>query len=419
MASTSTELTFTLPVPHGAPIGSQPLNVTTAAGQVTIADAVTITAITAAPSGEDARDVRIGSTGTDERPLRSLAKAASLARAGDTIFLKDGIYDEAHGETFGAVTNAPFRVTSNVPADVTIKGESVAGTKIMGPGSKSTGVCGLVPAGNVRIETLDISGFDFGVFLINADGAVKNVSVHACTTGLRVEKSATETREIKFTLDASRVYENTSTGISSSGLPISVADTEIDHNGAGQAGGGPGIEGAGGATLTGVNIQDNAGYGYRGVQTPSPDTPLVVTNSSFVNNSLAAIVLLGSSVTGSWSVKIRDSRFIDNNQVVLVNVPFTQFDLGTENSHGMNQFTIRWNGEGIVNARNATSESLPPIRVFGNTWTIRGDAGSAIPPSGCSNQNSPSTPKPPYHWRIDQPGTCLSTGKHTGNVIVN
>ncbi|WP_394829419.1 right-handed parallel beta-helix repeat-containing protein [Pendulispora albinea] len=443
VANTPTKLTFKLSIPHGAPLGSQPLNVMAAAGPLTVANAVTITAITAAPAGNDGNDLGAASTGTDERPVRSLAKATSIAGAGDTIFLKDGTYDMAHGETFAPVTSAPVKVTPNIPANVTIKGESVANTKIVGPGSKLTDVYGLVAAGDVRIESLDISGFDVGVYVVNADAAVKDVSVHACATGIDVENAST-THTHKFTLDAANVYENDVTGvisngaaafvtnchvhhnatfgIDSSGRPISVTSTEIDHIGGPAGSSHAAIISPAGAMLTNVNVHDNRWYGYVGYDAPSNDTPLVITGSIFANNDVRGISLAGR---GSWSVKVRESRFIvnkredyPNSQAIYLGIDLKMFDLGTPDSQGNNQFTLCSTCYGIVDNRVAPPGSPPPpfpLHVSGNKWFL----GSAVstPTAGCSNAKSPSA-GPPHHWDITNPGTCSTSGNN-GNFILN
>jgi len=74
-SKTSTELTFAVAIRHGAPIGSHPVKVTAPDGSATLADAMIITAITAAPAGSDDLDVGLDLTATDEHPLRSMTAA--------------------------------------------------------------------------------------------------------------------------------------------------------------------------------------------------------------------------------------------------------------------------------------------------------------------------------------------------------
>src|SRR5205823_6276673 len=125
--------------------------VTTAEGTGSFENGVTITPITAGPTGTDtAPDAGTAFVATDEHPVRSLAKAISLAAPGDTVFLKAGDYNHANGDDFFA----PGRPDSNVPAGLTVQGE--AGTKLVGPAAVSCGTAGaaygLVLAGDTHLE---------------------------------------------------------------------------------------------------------------------------------------------------------------------------------------------------------------------------------------------------------------------------
>jgi hypothetical protein len=111
---------------------------------------VAVGAITSGPGGADTNG------GAADAPFRSLRRAVEVAGPGDTIRLLDGRYDGTTGET--------WRYT--LPMGVTIAGQSITGTNLIGPlenGARTPGSLGfLVPAG-LALEDLTLSSFDTAV----------------------------------------------------------------------------------------------------------------------------------------------------------------------------------------------------------------------------------------------------------------
>ena len=72
-----------------------------------------------APGGSD------GNPGTAARPLATLQKAADLARAGDTVLVKSGLYREAVHLHQSGTALAPIRFEANPPGSVVVTGAEV------------------------------------------------------------------------------------------------------------------------------------------------------------------------------------------------------------------------------------------------------------------------------------------------------
>ncbi len=132
-ASTATTATLTCNVPHGEAIGTKNLTLTTPSGSAGFTGALDVTRITVlGTTGSDTTGV-----GTTSRPFRSvsagLGVAAAGASAGDIVFVRsmgDGV---ASATARYNTTNIPTQTwataggTANVPAGITVEGESGAG----------------------------------------------------------------------------------------------------------------------------------------------------------------------------------------------------------------------------------------------------------------------------------------------------
>jgi hypothetical protein len=148
--STDARLVLAVSVPHGAALGARALTFSDARGAVSVANVVTVGAISSAPAGVDTN------LGTSAAPFRTLKHALEVAGAGDTIQLADGTYDAAAGETWGYTS----------PAGLTLAGQSTTGTTLVAPpppDASTPGANGLVAPAGLTLKTLTLSGFDTAV----------------------------------------------------------------------------------------------------------------------------------------------------------------------------------------------------------------------------------------------------------------
>ncbi|WP_394850677.1 right-handed parallel beta-helix repeat-containing protein [Pendulispora brunnea] len=421
-SKTSTELTFTVGIRHGAPIGSQQVKVTAPDASATFADAIVITAITAAPSGSDDLDVGLDSAGTDEDPVRSMAKGIMLAAAGDTVFLKNGTYDMDHGETFAIATK--HQLIPNVPPDITIKGESRNGTLLQGPIVTDCSISdnhfvGLATAGIARIETLGIFGFCTSGISAKSGVAIREVTIRGVGTGISAGPNVTidsvdiseadegvllSNRTGAVTISNSHVHHSSTAiyGVAEGHLVLIAS--EIDHSGPrNDVPSRGGIVVSGPTTIADVKIHENESFGVTTSEFGST-VPLDITRSQFWGNRSAAIF-----VSAPGTLKVRRSTFNHDSKAIHVTSDSTVIDLGTPDSPGENSFTICSTCDGVFDARPAAVEQLRPITLTGNIWS------GGEPPRGCSDVDHPRRTDPPRLWHMENPGTCGSKG----NVIVN
>jgi len=141
-----TTLILKASVPHGAPLGARTLKIATASGVVTAADVLTVTAVTAGPTGADAN------AGSAASPFLTLKQAMLVVDVGDTIHLMDGTYNIKGGETWGYV----------VPANLTVEGDSTAGTVIDGVGATNN-PNGFNASTALTLKTLTLQHFYYGI----------------------------------------------------------------------------------------------------------------------------------------------------------------------------------------------------------------------------------------------------------------
>jgi hypothetical protein len=150
--STASSLVLKVSAPHATPLGKKTIVLSTAGGMITLTDVVEVTAITAAPTGSDGTN-----PGSADSPFRSLKNAIAVADVGDTIHLVDGTYSAlptasgGSGETWGYM----------LPSDITVIGDSTAGTILDGVGVNS--VDGFDVTKNLTLQNLTIQDFRYGV----------------------------------------------------------------------------------------------------------------------------------------------------------------------------------------------------------------------------------------------------------------
>ena len=175
--STDTSLVLKVSVPHGAALGARTLKIGTAAGVVTAANVVQVTAITSGPTGVD---TNVGSAAS---PFLTLKQAMLVADVGDTIHLMDGTYTIKTGETWGYV----------LPANLTIEGDSTAGTIIDGVGA-TTNPNGFNASTALTLKTLTAQHFYYGIDMKNPASTVTLQDVQLSgngSTAIYVEQAAT------------------------------------------------------------------------------------------------------------------------------------------------------------------------------------------------------------------------------------
>jgi hypothetical protein len=176
--STDTSLVIKVQVPHGQAIGKATLKVSTKGGQVTAADVLDVTAITAGPAGMDTNP------GSGASPYRSLKQAVGVADVGDTIHLLDGKYSIAtSAETWGYV----------IPENLTVVGDTTAGTIIDGVGA-TTSPDGFAVSKALTLKTLTLQHFRYGLDLQTPSSTLTLQDVYVggnSSHGIYVEALAT------------------------------------------------------------------------------------------------------------------------------------------------------------------------------------------------------------------------------------
>jgi hypothetical protein len=175
--STDTSLVLKVSVPHGASLGKRTLRFATSTGVVTAADVVEVTAITSGPTGMDTN------AGSAASPFLTLKQAMLVADVGDTIHLMDGTYNAKGGETWGYV----------IPTNLTIVGDSTAGTVIDGVGSTNN-PNGINASTAVTLKTLTLQHFYYGIDMKSPSSTLTMQDVVLggnSSTAIYVESSAT------------------------------------------------------------------------------------------------------------------------------------------------------------------------------------------------------------------------------------
>jgi hypothetical protein len=442
-SSSGSSIKFRLSVPHGAPLGPQPINITTPRGVGTLAGAVTITEITAsAASGNDATG-----KGTTSSPFKTYKAAAAVAQSGDTVLLKNGTYNAASGNDWATLTAVAFGAydgAPNVPAGVTIKGESNTETKIVGPAPTTTGTA-FIFTGDGALENLDIEQFAVGVLARGGTVSLKNIVVQQIGgDGVYVRGGSNATiasSTIKtagsaglsifdtsaVTVDQGRITANGKWGVySNTSGAITMMGTEIDGN---WTIGGDAFNDLGGMLLTGlgaktvgpltlknVNVHDNLRNGIDVRQTNGATT-ITISDSQFTKNKVYAIGVGTPALGGSFSLKLRNTTVtLDNNGTDCIAGSGiyvgdrARVDLGTSGESGGNTFNLSGAGGTGGGCRALNIASGTPT----STTTMKGTsfAGTTptVPPAGCSNTSDGRK------WEIASPGSC--TGTPTGNVVL-
>jgi hypothetical protein len=254
----SAVLRFT--VPAGATLGSHTLTVTSEKGVATKTNAVTITGITASPTGDDTNG-----KGTPDDPYKTLMKALSVSGDNDTIVLLDGTYNEAW--------------PVNVPANRTIKGTSLGGTKLQGPGA----VNGLNFVGEASVSDFSMTGFNIALHTVTSTFSAERVSVKSSTVGLLLQGDVDGTTSDSgfdennigvYVLNTAKLTMNNTSVSNNTNIGMHVAqDAE--------------------ATVTNSHFDSNTAYGVGATN----NATLTMTNSTASQNNIGVAALNDADVT--------------------------------------------------------------------------------------------------------------------------
>ncbi|WP_394824061.1 right-handed parallel beta-helix repeat-containing protein [Pendulispora albinea] len=414
--NTSAEIVFAINVPHGAPLGVHGVKIVGPGGTASVANAVTITPITVAPTGTDGGPDAKAYDGTNDHPFRSLKRAFSLAQAGDTVLLKDGVHEVANDDA------VPRGGEPNVPAGITIKGQSAA-AKLVGPRkvgcAQPTARYAFVLAGDTQLQGLDVSEFCTAILAKAGTVSVRDVRLHDMGEhGIQAMGTA------KITLENVDAKNNAEAGL----MVLDTARvTVVNGHFIGNGSWGIHMVGVGPLTVTGTEIGENGSPGdpeSSGIWTHNDSAPVSVsiTNGNFHDNPRNALIFqndkggsasvtdsffkghrfVGLAIGGGSSadvIRVRGSTFVAS-PIYLNGAPV---DFGTPASPGGNTF------EDMSIDDDRGPELRLPVTVSGNVWRRTGS--SQQPPAGCWAES-----KLPF-WHLSNPGSCSSPA--TDNVIIN
>lgn len=198
--ATDTMFVIRVSCPHGTPIGAKDLKFQTSKGVGMYPAVLTVSAITASPTGKDEN------RGTSDQPYRTFKKAISVADTGDTVELKDGMYTKDSGEDFMAA----------IPTKITIVGQSAQGTQLIGPSDASIRVDGirLREAGDLTVKNITFGFFEQGIYLDKtANLTLENVRVvRTRSQGVYITTGA-ENSKINWTGDESEISDHASRAV--------------------------------------------------------------------------------------------------------------------------------------------------------------------------------------------------------------
>jgi hypothetical protein len=219
VATTATGVIGVIDVPHAALIGFRNLELVTPAGQILVANAVQVTAITVAPDGNDG-----SGRGTPNAPFRTLTRALQAAATGDTIELRDGTYDTGlGGEAY------PLDVSG-----LTVRGESRDGTILDGappaPATPGAPVGLVINAGETGLHELTLRGFESTALeVFGGDVLVKRVKLETSGHGVVLGVVNALTRPA-VVLDEVDVSDNLGDGVRIRDADVTIRSSQLRAN---------------------------------------------------------------------------------------------------------------------------------------------------------------------------------------------
>jgi hypothetical protein len=380
-------------IPHATELGPKTLSLTADLGVATLDDAVTITATTAGPAGNDATG-----KGTPDSPFRSLNKAVSVVEAGDSILLLDGEYSEANGEVWPVTLE-----------DLVLMGESRDGTVLIGPGS---GQDGLDLRGVSQVGNLTVTGFRVGLRATNGTLNLEGVSSKGHEFDGLLTSGGGGTVET-LTISGSSFRQNGRDGIRVQvGIDeLVITDSDISENGE------QGLLAAGSVQLT-ISTTSFGSNNQRGIFL-SGSAKLTLSQSTVVTNNADGIQAIGTSDlflnnvmvqgsllngidrAGTGRLELRNSQIINNAQdgLRIRNSPVV--NLGDALETGNNTIAAGF-AQGDLIADDRAANSVPKIIAYG---VQLGD----LDPAPTGSHNGPGASNTPY-WRITNVGNVIDFG---------
>lgn len=362
--STDTSLVIKVSVPHGAPLGKRTLRVATSTGVITAPDVVTVTAITSGPTGVD---TNAGSAGS---PFLTLKQALLVADVGDTIHLMDGTYNTKSGETWGYV----------IPDNLTIVGDSTAGTVIDGVGA-TTNPNGLNASTAVALKTLTLQHFYYGIDmkLPSSTLTLQDVVLGGnSSTAIYVEQTATGST-VNITGKNGLIDQPGQTAISVYNVPnvtVNITDATVQ--------GGSYVVyfayncSAGKLNVSGATIKQLATYNaiYMGVSSNAVGTTAVLDKATIIGNindsdAKGSMTITGSTITQKYGNGIDFSALaltMANTTLTMTAANPGIYFTGTQATMSLTGVTVTGGGYGIQQGGAGSSAKLRGTTITGTSY---------------------------------------------------
>jgi hypothetical protein len=363
-SSTDTSLVLKVSVPHGAPLGKRTLRVATAGGVITAADAVEVTAITSGPAGADTN------AGSAASPFLTLKQALLVADVGDTIHLLDGTYNAKGGETWGYV----------IPNNLTIVGDSTAGTVIDGVGATSS-PNGLNASAAVTLKTLTFQHFYYGIDIKSPSTTLtlQDVALSGnSSNAIYVEQTATGST-INIAGKNGLIDQPGQSAINVYNVPnvtVNITDATLQ--------GGSYVVyfayncSAGKLNISGGTIKQLANYSaiYLGVSSNALGTTAVIDKATIVGNITdsdpkGSMTITGSTITQKYGNGIDFSALaltMANTTVTMTPSNNAIYLSGTQATMALTNVTVTGGYYGIQQSGTGSSAKLRGTTITGTTY---------------------------------------------------
>jgi hypothetical protein len=363
--STDTSLVLKVSVPHGAPLGKRTLKIATAAGVITAADLVDVSAITSAPTGSDTLNA-----GSAASPFATLKQAILVADVGDTIHLMDGTYNIKNGESWGYV----------IPDGLTIVGDTVAGTVIDGVGATNN-PNGFNASTNLTLKTLTLQHFYYGIDMkqpastltlqdvVLAGNANHAIYVEQAATGSTVNILGKGTLIDQPGETALAVYNSPDTTVNITDATLQGGSYVIymAYNCSGSK-----------LTMTGGAVKQLGTYNaiYMGISSNSVGTTASFSNTTIVGNisnsdSKGSLTITGSNITqkSGNGIDFSGSALALTNTTLTMSGTSTGVYLsGTQSTMALTGVTITGGGRGVQQSGTGSSAKLRGTTITGTTY---------------------------------------------------
>ncbi len=362
--STDTSLVLKVSVPHGAPLGKRTLRFATNTGVVTAADVVEVTAITSGPTGVDTN------AGSAASPFLTLKQAVLVADVGDTVHLMDGTYNAKGGETWGYV----------IPNNLTIVGDSTAGTVIDGVGATNN-PNGINASTAVTLQTLTLQHFYYGIDMQKPSSMVTMQDVVLggnSSNAIYVEQAATGST-VNVLGKNGLIDQPGQTAISVYNAPnvtVNITDATVQ--------GGSYVVyfgydcSAGKLNVSGGTIKQlaNSNAIYMGISSNAVGTAAVLDTATIVGNITDSDAKGSMTITGS-NIAQKSGNGIDFSGLVLTmaNTTLTMTAAnsginlsGTQATMSLTGVTVTGGGYGIQQGGTGSSAKLRGTTITGTTY---------------------------------------------------